>query len=388
MKNLATGVISQGIVTPIIKEGDNLPQIVISSIKENGVKLEERDIIAVTEAVVAISQGNVVTINQIQEDVKRKFANAKEIAIVDPIQSRNRFIEILKAISKIQSLEKIHIFLRYPADEVGNQLVPEELLMEKNVNPYTDIMTSEEFYERVGYPKHPFTGLNYIEEYIKACNGKAKVILCNDFSKVSKYCKNVLVCNIHKKEMVKKIIKESGAERVLDLSEIMNEPVNGSKYNAEYGLYGTNLMAGDKLKLMPSNSQEFVEEVQKKVKEMYDINVEVMVYGDGAFKDPVGGIWELADPVTTLGATKGLAGTPKEVKLKYLASKNADKTPEEIEKIVAIEKIKRLNAEETNESSLGTTPRQITDLIASLSDLTTGSGDRQTPVVVIKHYLK
>lgn len=388
MKKLTTGVIAQGIVTPIIKEDDDLSNIVISSIEKNGIKLENKDIIAITEAVVAISQGNFVTTKEIQEDVKRKFLNEKEIAIVDPIQSRNRFIEVLKSISEIETLEKVYIFLRYPADEVGNQLVPEELLMEKNINPYSDIMTAEEFYDRVGYPKHPFTGLNYIEEYIKACNGKAEVILCNDFSKVSNYCKNVLVCNIHKKEMVKKIIKRSGAEKVLDLSEIMNESVNGSKYNEQYGLYGTNLMAGDKLKLMPRNSQEFVEKLQAKVKELYNVDVEVMVYGDGAFKDPVGGIWELADPVTTLGATEGLSGTPKEVKLKYLASKYADKTQEEIEKIVAMEKTKRLKSEETNESSLGTTPRQITDLLASLSDLTTGSGDRQTPVVIIKHYFR
>ena len=388
MKKLTTGVIAQGIVTPIIKEGDDLSNIVISSIEKNGIKLENKDIIAITEAVVAISQGDFVTTKEIQEDVKRKFLNKKEIAIVDPIQSRNRFIEVLKSISAIETLEKVYIFLRYPADEVGNQLVPEELLMEKNINPYSDIMTAEEFYEKVGYPKHPFTGLNYIEEYIKACNGKAEVILCNDFSKVSNYCKNVLVCNIHKKEMVKKIIKKSGAEKVLDLSEIMNEPINGSNYNEQYGLYGTNLMAGDKLKLMPRNSQKFVERLQEKVKKLYNVDVEVMVYGDGAFKDPVGGIWELADPVTTLGATEGLSGTPKEVKLKYLASKYEDKTQEEIEKIVAMEKVKRLKSEETNESSLGTTPRQITDLLASLSDLVTGSGDRQTPVVVIKHYLR
>ncbi len=392
-----SGVISQGIKTPVIKPGDDLQEIVISSVESAiGCSFKDGDIIGVTEAVVAISQSNFVTHQDISKDIAKKFANPKELVVVDPIQSRNRFLDILKAIAATPSLEKIYIIMTYPTDEVGNRLISDLEIMESGINPYQDWFTAEEFYNEFGIPSHPFTGKNYIEEYTKACNGKAEVILCNDFSHLWAIteCENFLICSIHRREQTRKIINLAsmliglGQQTIYDLSEIMNESIDGSGYNEEFGVYGSNLMAGNRLKLMPRNCQKFVEEVQNKILQKYGKRVEVFVYGDGAFKDPVGGIWELADPKTTLGATSGLMGTPKEVKLKFIASANDGKTAEEIEAIVANEKAKREASEDiTGENSLGTTPRQITDLLASLADLTTGSGDRQTPVVFIQNYL-
>ena len=391
MSKKRNGVISQGIRTPVIVPGDDLSEIVISAVvAENGGNFEDGDIIAVTEAVVAISQGNFVSHQDIGKDIARKFDGIKELVIVDPIQSRNRFMDVLKAVVATPTLEKVYIVMTYPTDEVGNRLVSDMKIMEEGVNPYCDVLTVEEFYSKFGVPKHPFTGKNYIEEYIEACEGKTEVILCNDFSKISSVtgCEDFLICSIHRRNETRKALEKSGANHIFDLSEIMNEPIDDSGFNKEFGLYGTNLMSGDKLKLMPRNCQEFVEKIQEMIWTVYGKKVEVMVYGDGAFKDPVGGIWELADPTTTLASTSGLKGTPKEVKLKYIASVNEGKSAEEIEAIVAEESAKRKATDEiTGESSLGTTPRQITDLLASLADLTTGSGDRQTPVVYIKNYL-
>ena len=385
------GVISRGIRTPVIQQGDDLKTIVIKSVVANiNDSFENGDIVAITEAVVAISQGNFVTHEDISNDIANKFAGAKELVIVDPIQSRNRFLDVLKAISATQTLEKVYIVMTYPTDEVGNRLVSDMELMESGINPYQDVLTVEEFYSKLGEPKHPFTGKNYVKEYLDACEGKAEVILCNDFSKLPSVtrCEDYLVCSIHRREQTKMLLEKNGAKRVLDLSQIMDKPVNGSGYNERFGLYGSNLMSGNRLKLMPRDCQTFVEEIQAEIKKSYNKTVDVMVYGDGAFKDPVGGIWELADPTTTLAATSGLLGTPKEVKLKYIASANEGKTAAEIEAIVAEESAKRKIAEDvTTASSLGTTPRRITDLLASLADLTTGSGDRQTPVVLIKNYL-
>ena len=385
------GVISQGIRTPIIKPGDNLKEIVIKSVEDsNEGKFDDGDIICVTESVLAISQNNFVTDKDIIEDIQIKYADAKELVIVDPIQSRNRFINVLEAIAKTPILEKIYIVMTYPTDEVGNRFVSDMAIIESNVNPYTDVLSTEEFYKKFGEPKHPFTGKNYIKEYQDVCLGKAEVILCNDFSKLRKVtqCEDFLICSIHRCKETRLAIERSGAKRIYDLSEIMDKSINKSGFNKDYGLYGTNKMAGGKLKLMPRNCKEFVEEIQEEILKKYKKRIEVMVYGDGAFKDPVGGIWELADPTTTLGATSGLKGTPKEVKLKYIASANEGKTSEEIATIVAEESAKRKNTEDlTSEASLGTTPRQITDLLASLADLTTGSGDRQTPIVYIKNYL-
>ena len=385
------GVISRGIKTPIIRAGDDLQEIVISSVsKAIEGNFNDGDIIGITEAVVAISQSNFVSHQDISDDVASKFAGAKELAIVDPIQSRNRFIDVLKGVAATPTLEKIYIVMTYPSDEVGNRFISDLAIMEKNINPYSDILTVEQFYSLFGEPKHTFTGKNYMKEYLDACNGKAEVILCNDFSKLPTVidCKDFLICSIHRRKETRKILEKIGATRILDMSQIMDTPINGSGYNETFGVYGSNLMSGNRLKLMPRDCQNFVEEIQKKILERYGKKVEVLVYGDGAFKDPVGGIWELADPVTTLGATTRLRGTPKEVKLKYIASANEGKSPEELEAIIAEESAKRKSTEDiTGEASLGTTPRQITDLVASLADLTTGSGDRQTPVVYIQNYL-
>lgn len=384
------GVISQGIKTPVIQAGDNLKEIVIKSVEQsNNGQFEDGDIIGITEAVVAISQSNFATHQNIIDDIEKKFEGANELVIVDPIQSRNRFMDILKAITHT-TFNKIYIVMSYPTDEVGNRFISDMAIMESNVNPYTDVLTVEEFYSKLGVPSHPFTGKNYIQEYLDACQGKAEVILCNDFSKLPSVtnCENFLVCSIHRRKETRLALERSGAKRIYDLSEIMNESINGSGFNKEFGLYGSNLMSGNRLKLMPRDCQQFVEEIQSKIQQKYGKKIEVFVYGDGAFKDPVGGIWELADPTTTLGATFGLKGTPKEVKLKFIASANEGKTSEEIAEIVARESAKRKNTEDvTGQNSLGTTPRQITDLLASLADLTTGSGDRQTPVVYIKNYL-
>lgn len=385
------GVISQGIRTPIIQAGDDLEEIVISSVAEQAVGgIEDGDIICVTEAVLAISQGNFVTPQNISEDIARKFHGAKEIVLVDPIQSRNRFMHILKAIAQTPQLEKIYIVMSYPTDEVGNRFVTDMAIRKSGVNPYTDILSVQEFYEKFGEPKHPFTGKNYIHEYIEACEGKAEIILGNDFSKIPVLtgCQDYLICSIHRRKETRYDLERGGAKRILDLSQIMDDRIGNSGDNNKYGLYGSNAMSGGRLKLMPRESDLFAMNVKFEIFARYEKRVEVMVYGDGAFKDPVGGIWELADPTTTPGATSGLKGTPKEVKLKYIASKFEGKTREEIEAIIASEKEKRLETDDlAGEASLGTTPRQITDLLASLADLTSGSGDRQTPVILIKNYL-
>lgn len=398
-ETIRKGVISQGIRTPIIQPGDDLKKIVVDSVaRVTNNQFEEGDIIGITEAVVAISQGNFVTHKEIGKDIECKFKGASKIVLVDPIQSRNRFLDVLKAISAIPTIKQIYIAMTYPTDEVGNRFIDDITLMRSGINPYKDILTAEEFYEKFGEPRHPFTGKNYIAEYESACeievDGikqiKAQVILCNDFSKLAEYtgCGDFLICSIHRRAQTRELLEGNGATRIYDLSEIVSEPINNSGYNEKFGLYGSNLMAGNRLKLMPRDCQDFVEEIQEMVKKQYGKNIEVFVYGDGAFKDPVGGIWELADPTTTLGATAGLKGTPKEIKLKYLASSYEGKTAEEVEQIIAKESEKRKkNNDVTGEASLGTTPRQITDLLASLADLTTGSGDRQTPVVLIKNYL-
>lgn len=386
------GRISVGIKTPIIRTGDNLQEIVIDRCMAAVGEFHENAVIGVTEAVVAIAQGNYATPDDIRADIARKFPGESEITLLFPIQSRNRFMNIPKAIAEMEQIKQIQIVLLYPCDEVGNRLISDEVLMEAGVNPYEDSFTSEEFYAKFGRPRHLFTGKNYIEEYENACKGKATVILSNDLFAVEGLSKNILVCTIRegKRQLQKKLLTESGKfKHVYTMADILNEPVNGSGYSPEHGLYGSNMMAEGKLKLMPRDSQQFVEELQSKIKERYGVHVEVMVYGDGAFKDPVGEIWELADPVTTLGATSGLKGTPQEVKLKFLASQHPNESQEEMQKIIAEEHKKRVSSGDiTGEASLGTTPRQRTDLLASLADLTTGSGDEQTPVVYMVGFLK
>lgn len=383
------GRVSMGIKTPIIRTGDDLTKIVIDSCLAAVGQFHEKAVIGITEAVVAIAQGNYAKPEDIQSEIARLYPGAKELTLLFPIQSRNRFMNIPKAIAAMPQIEKIYVALSYPCDEVGNRLVSEEALLEENVKPYRDAFTSEEFYARFGKPRHPFTGKDYIEEFEKACNGKAEVILVNDL-KMADFCKNVLVCTIREdaRNLQKKLMKQYGAERVYDLSDILSESVNGSGHS-EYGLYGSNMMGDGVLKLMPLNAQEFVNGLQARILKDYGVHVEAFVYGDGAFKDPVGGIWELADPVSCLGATAGLGGTPKEVKAKYIASQHPNATPEELAEIIAKAKAERMKTDDvTGEASLGTTPRQITDLISSLADLVTGSGDECTPVVYVVGYLK
>lgn len=386
------GRIIMGVKTPIIRTGDNLHQIVIDSCLNAVGEFHDKAVIGVTEAVVAISQGNFASPADIQADILRKFPDASEITLLFPIQSRNRLMNIPRAIADMPEITRINVILSYPCDEVGNRLVSDETLWNRSIGPYADSFTSYSFYSEFGKPCHPFTGEDYIEEFLKACNGKGKVYLCNNLSAISgDITKNVLVCSIRKelRELHKKQAISYGAENVLDLSQILNEPINGSGYSPEYGLYGSNMMAGGKLKLMPRDCQVFVESLQYRIYMEYGKHVEVLVYGDGAFKDPFGGIWELADPETTLAATEGLAGTPKEVKLKYLTSKYPDKNQEELAAIIAKEREERLKSDDiTSEASLGTTPRQKTDLFASWADLTTGSGDEQTPVVYALGFLK
>lgn len=385
------GRMSVGIKTPIIRTGDDLQEIVINSCLRAVGGFHEKAAIGITEAVVAISQGNYATPEDIQEDIARKYPGASEIMLLFPIQSRNRFMNIPKAIAAMDQIKKIYIVLEYPCDEVGNRLISEEDILNSGINQHEDLFTVKEFYDRFGEPKHIFTGKNYIKEFQDACQGKAEVIMCNDLAAVADYCSNVLVCTIRKeqRDLHKRTLKKYGVKTIFDLSEILNESVNGSGYSPEYGLLGSNMMAGGNLKLMPRGCQELVESIQQRIFTEYGAHVDVMVYGDGAFKDPVGGIWELADPETTLGATKGLRGTPKEVKLKYLASKYPNKNQEELNEIIAKEREKRQNTEElSGEASLGTTPRQLTDLFASWADLTTGSGDECTPVVYSIGFLK
>lgn len=383
------GRVSMGIKTPIIRTGDDLAQIVIDSCLKAVGQFHEKAVIGVTEAVVAIAQGNYAKPENIQAEITRLYPGERELTLLFPIQSRNRFMNIPRAIAAMPQIEKIYVVLSYPCDEVGNRLISEQDIFEKEIKPYEDIFTSNEFYSTFGKPVHPFTGKDYIEEFQKSCGGKAEVILVNNL-KLANFCKNVLVCNIRKdmRNLHKKLMKEYGAERVYDLTDILSQSVDGSGYS-EYGLLGSNMMGDGVIKLLPIGAQKFAEKLQKRIKDEYNANVEVFVYGDGAFKDPVGEIWELADPVSCLGATAGLAGTPKEVKAKYIASQYPNATPEKLAEIIANAKKERMQTEDvTSELSLGTTPRQITDLISSLADLTTGSGDECTPVVYIMGYLK
>lgn len=384
------GRISLGIKTPIIRTGDDLEQIVIDSCLQAVGEFHDKAIICITEAVVAIAEGNYAKPEDIQSEITRLYPNAEELTLLFPIQSRNRFMNIAKAIAAMSQIKKIYVILSYPCDEVGNRLVSEEDMIDSGKDPYWEVFTAQEFYDIFGKPCHPFTGKDYIEEFEKACDGKAEVILCNELSMLEKeYYENVVVCTIREDmcKLHKRILEENGAKRVYDLADILSQP-NDFGYS-KYGLYGSNMMDGGVLKLMPRNPQELVERIQTRILKDYGVHVEVLVNGDGAFKDPVGGIWELADRDSVIAATSGLKGTPKEVKAKYIASQHPDATSEELTEIIARAKEERMKTDDmTGELSLGTTPRQITDLLASLADLTTGSGDECTPVVYIVNYLK
>lgn len=389
--NNSRRVISQGIHTGPIEPGDDVKSIVIEKVIEQTGGFQNGDILGITEAVVAYGQKNFCSFQNVGDDVERKFESTEELVLVDPIQSRNRFMSILRGILKAPSLKKVCIIMTYPSDEVGNAFFDAEL--PDDVNPNWDVFTVEEFYAKFGVPSHPFTGVNYIEEYLKICDEagvEGRILLCNNFKRIPDFteCKNFLVCNIHKRERISAMLRNLGADNVLTLANIMDAPVGGSGYNDQFGLYGSNRMDEEELKLMPINCQEFVEDFQDEILTRFGVHVEVLVYGDGAFKDPKGGIWELADPVVSPGFTAGLIGTPKEVKAKLLISGNKGLSKEEMAAIIEEERAKRMQSEDiTSKYSLGTTPRQLTDLVGSLCDLTTGSGDRMTPAVLISNYL-
>lgn len=382
------GVTSRGIVTPIFKEGDDLVSMVRDSLlaasKNEGFSIENGDILAVTEAVVGRTQGNYATCEQMAKDIRAKLGG-KDMGIIFPILSRNRFSILLKAMA--MACEKLTIQLSYPGDEVGNQLITMDQVDEAGVNPYSDSFTEAEFRKTFGDKTvHRFTGVDYIE-YYKSFGDNIEIVFSNDPKYILNYTKNVLNCDIHTRRRTARILKAAGAERVYSMDEIMTESVDGSGYNKDYGILGSNKATENSVKLFPKDTDAFVDALQKAVKEATGATIEVMVYGDGCFKDPVGGIWEFADPIVAPSFTSGLAGTPNELKMKYFADNEfAGLSGEELNKAMR-QKIREKDANLVgNMQSQGTTPRRITDLVGSLADLTSGSGDRGTPVVYVKGY--
>ena len=384
------GTVSRGIRAPIIREGDDLTQIVTQSVleaaREDGFAIRDRDVVAMTEAIVARAQGNYATVDQIAADVKRKLGGGT-VGVIFPILSRNRFAVCLRGIAK--GCKKVVLQLSYPSDEVGNHLISLDALDEKGVDPYRDVLTLERYRALFGYEKHPFTGVDYVayyEELIKECGAEVEVIFANDPRAVLEYTKDVLTCDIHTRARSKQLLKAAGGEVVLGLDDILTESVDGSGYNP-YGLLGSNKATEDKVKLFPRDAQPLVEAIQQKFLEETGKHVEVMVYGDGAFKDPVGKIWGLADPVVSPAYTPGLEGTPNELKLKYLADNDFGHLSGAELRDAISGAIRKKDADLKGQmASEGTTPRRLTDLIGSLCDLTSGSGDKGTPIVYIQGY--
>ena len=385
------GTVSRGIRCPIIRTGDDLASIVTDSVlaaaESEGFVLRDKDVIAVTESIVARAQGNYATVRNIADDVKAKLGGGT-VGVIFPILSRNRFAICLRGIA--MGCKKIVLMLSYPSDEVGNELVSIDKIDEAGVNPYSDVLTLERYRELFGVNKHEFTGVDYVDYYanlIKESGAEVEIVFANRPKTILDYTDTVLTCDIHTRKRTKRILKEAGAKIVLGLDDIMNAPVDGSGYNENYGLLGSNKSTEDTVKLFPQNAQPLVEDIQAKVKTATGKNVEVMVYGDGAFKDPQGKIWELADPVVSPAHTSGLVGTPNELKLKYLADNDfKDLNGDELKAAIS-ESIKTKDANLVgNMASQGTTPRQLTDLIGSLCDLTSGSGDKGTPVVLVQGY--
>ncbi len=383
------GTISRGLRAPIIKQGDDLVKIVadcvVNASTEHGFPLFDKDVVAVTEAVLARAQGNYATTDQIAKDVSEKFGD-ETVGLIFPIFSRNRFSMILKGIAK--GVKKLVIQLTYPSDEVGNSFITPEQIIEKGINPYTDVFTAKEFKEMFGDIRHTFTGVDYIDFYQKA-GGNCEVILANNPCEILKHTKYVINADIHSRFRTKKALIKGGAKKVVSLDEILNKSVDGSGFNPDYGVLGSNLATENSVKLFPRDCQKFVEELSAELFTRTGKRIECMVYGDGAFKDPVGGIWELADPVCSPGYTKLLEGKPNEIKLKYVADNElAGLTGEDAVKAIK-EIIKNKEKDMMNSmKSQGTTPRQITDLLGSLADLTSGSGDKGTPIILIQNYFK
>ncbi|EPY2276395.1 coenzyme F420-0:L-glutamate ligase [Clostridium sporogenes] len=385
------GTVVRGLRCPIINEGDCIEDIVVDSVLKasevEGFKINNKDVVTVTESVVARAQGNYATIDQIAKDVKSKFGD-DTIGVIFPILSRNRFAICLRGIAK--GAKKIVLMLSYPSDEVGNHLVDIDMLDEKGINPWSDVLTEKQFRDCFGEVKHTFTGVDYVEYYkslIKEYGVECEVIFSNNPKTILNYTKNVLTCDIHTRFRTKKILKNNDGEKIYSLDNILSSSVDGGGFNENYGLLGSNKSTEDTVKLFPRNCKPVVDNIQAKLKEKTGKNVEVMIYGDGAFKDPVGKIWELADPVVAPAYTKGLDGTPNEVKLKYLADNDfAHLKGDELKKAIS-EYIKNKEDDLVGSmASQGTTPRRLTDLIGSLSDLTSGSGDKGTPIIFIQGY--
>ena len=384
------GVQVRGIRTPIVKEGDDLVRIVVDALwramEAEGISLGDRDVIGITESLVARAQGNFVTLGEVTADLNRKFG-ADEIGVVFPLLSRNRFSTILKAIA--EGFSRVYLLLSYPGDEVGNPLMDLDRMEEAKVNPSTDLLSEEDYRRIFGVEvKHPFTGIDYVRFYKEmGVNDNMRIYLSNNPREILRFTKKALVANVHARIRTKKLLRAAGAEIVYGLDEICTEPKATGGYNPQYGLLGSNLSTDDKLKLFPRDGQVYVDGIQRVIKERTGKNVEVLIYGDGAFKDPVGHIWELADPVVSPAFTPGLAGVPSEVKIKYLADhlmeENGSSAVEE--GVKAYIRNNRSDLVE-KEATLGTTPRQLTDLLGSLCDLTSGSGDKGTPIVLVQGY--
>ena len=385
------GTISRGLRGPIIKEGDDLTKVVVDTLLEcvekGDFEIGQKDVLAITESILARAQNNYATTDQLATDVKNKLGG-ETVGVVFPILSRNRFAICLRGIAK--GSKKVVLMLSYPSDEVGNHLLDIDLLDEKGINPYTDLLTQEKFEELFGKSRHTFTDIDYVNYYkglIEEEGAEAEIIFSNNPRKIVDYADKVICADIHTRARTKRLIKEAGATTVIGMDELLNTPVNGSGYNPEYGILGSNKATEETIKLFPINAQEFVEGVQAEIKERTGKVVEVMVYGDGAFKDPVGKIWELADPVVSPGFTSGLQGQPNELKLKYLADNDfADLRGDELKAAISAaikEKDDNLVGQMATE---GTTPRRLTDLLGSLCDLTSGSGDKGTPFIYIQGY--
>ena len=385
------GTVSRGIRLPIIKEGDNLANIVVKSVIEASENepfaLNDRDVVAITESIVARSQGNYATVDNIAQDIRNKFGKGT-IGVIFPILSRNRFAILLKGFAR--GADKIVLMLSYPSDEVGNALLTYDELDEKGVNPYSDVLSLGQYRKLFGHKVHEFTGVDYIDYYvdlIKSENCEVEVVFANQPKAILDYTDKVLNCDIHTRNRTKRILKEKGAKVVLGLDDIMTSSIDGSGYNAKYGLLGSNKSTEEKVKLFPRDAQGLVEDIQKQLLEKTGKKLEVMVYGDGAFKDPQGKIWELADPVVSPFFTNGLIGTPNELKLKFLADNDfKDLRGEELKEAIQKKIKEKQGSLVGNMASQGTTPRQLTDLIGSLCDLTSGSGDKGTPVVLVQGY--
>lgn len=399
MQKRYVGTVSRGLRAPIIKEGDDLRKIVVDTVlnaaEAGEFKIRNRDVLAVTESILARSENNYATLDQIAESLKKKLDengySGQPLGLVFPIMSRNRFAICLKAIAR--AVDKLVLLLGYPSDEVGNHLVDLDALDEKGINPYTDVLDQEQFESLFGKSRHPFTGMDYINYYKELAEEQGcqvEIYFSKNPQAIVKYTDCVLACDTHTRHRTKKLAKKAGAKIVLSMDDIMTESIDGSGYNPEFGILGSNKATEDKVKLFPINCQEFVDSIQEDIKKATGKNIEVMVYGDGAFKDPVGKIWELADPVVSPGYTKGLDGTPNEVKLKYIADNEFKHLKgEELQKAMKdyIEnKAKAQSSIDDDMLKQGTTPRRLTDLIGSLCDLTSGSGDKGTPFVYIQGY--